>query len=286
MRKLYHLAFILTLVIAFQSCYKEEVYDENPFLVKKRVLVFDTLKPLNPSVFIGDTATIEATATGDSLKFEWDAEGGQITALNHQARFSSANSGLYTITCTITDKYGNTVTKQAKLLVSTELVFSEISISEPLIPKNYTTNIAAKASGEGITYAWHAASGQIVTKGDSAFFTAPAPGNHEISCTATDKYGMSLERKINVEVTDAFVYKALKASPEEVNAGDYSEVTAIVLGGDDCTYSWKTYPAANIVGSGPKVLFTICHADVFQVSCMVTDRNGNTKTQSVTIKVL
>jgi plastocyanin len=285
MQKFSTLGVILLLLLIFQSCYKEEVYEENPYLLKKRVLVYDTLKPLNPSIFTGDTATIEATASGDSLRFEWTAEDGELLPHGNTAKFTSSTPGNYAISCKIFDKYGNVASKQVSLLVATEMVFSELTITEPLIPINYTTKIAAKASGEGIEYSWSVPSGQITAIGDSAFFTANSTGTHSIKCTATDKYGMSIEKLINVEVTDLFVYKAITASPVEINAGDYSEVTANVLGGDDCTYAWKTYPPANIVGSGHKVLFTICHADVFQVSCMVTDRNGNSMTQSVSIKV-
>ncbi len=285
MQKLSTITLLLLLIIISQSCYKEEVYEDNPFLIKKRVLVFDTLKPLNPSIFIGDTATIEASASGDSLKFEWTAEEGEILPNGNTAKFTSSNPGNYSISCRIIDNYGNVESKQVSLLVATEMIFSEINISEPLIPINFTAKIAAKASGEGIEYAWGSPSGQIISVNDSAFFTATEAGTYSISCTATDKYGVSIEKLIDVEVTDAFVYKALIASPEEIKAGDYSEVTANVLGGEDCTYAWKTFPPANIVGSGPKVLFTICHADVFQVSCMVTDRDGNSMTQSVSIKV-
>lgn len=285
MQKFSTLAVILLLIFLFQSCYKEEVYESNPFLIKKRVLAFDTLKPLNPSIFIGDTATIEATASGDSLKFEWTAEEGVLLPKGNTAKFTSSNPGNYSISCKIIDNYGNVESKQVSLLVATEMIFSEINISEPLIPINYTTKIAAKASGEGIEYAWSAPSGQITSVGDSAFFTANSAGTFSISCIATDKYRMSIEKIIDVEVSNTFVYKALTASPEEIKAGDYSEVTANVLGGEDCTYAWKTYPPGNIVGTGHKVLFTICHADLFQVSCLVTDRDGNTMTQSVSIKV-
>ncbi len=62
------------------------------------------------------------------------------------------------------------------------------------------------------------------------------------------------------------------------------EIEAIVLG-REVEYSWRTYPQANILGSGSKVIFTICHSDTYSVECTVFDRLGNTAKKTVTIYV-
>lgn len=280
------LILFLFSILILQSCYKEEVYDENPFQVKKRVLDYDDLKPMNPSLFIGDTVLIEAMASGDSLKYNWTSENGILLVSGSKARFTSDVPGNYGISCTITDKYGNSEKKDVSLLVATEMVFTEVTVGEPLIPVNFETVLRASASGEALTYSWNCPGGTIQAAGDSAIFKAEAPGKYQIECLVTDILGIQKEKVIEIEVVNGFVYKAIVATPEEVKAGDYSEVIANVLGGENCTYSWKSFPQGTIVGSGPKVLFTICHADLFEVSCMVTDNNGNSVTQSVFINVI
>lgn len=273
-------------VLFIQGCYKEEVYDENPFMIKKRVLDYNELKPGNPSLFTGDTVTIEALASGDSLKYTWSADNGILVATGAIAKFTSDIPGDYGISCTITDRYGNSEKKDVSLLVAAEMVFSEVTVTEPVIPVNFETMLRASASGEELTYQWICQGVSIQAAGDSAIFKADAPGKYNINCIVTDLLGVQKEKSIEVEVVNGFVYKAVIATPEEVKAGDYSEVIANVLGGENCTYSWKSFPQGTIVGSGQKVLFTICHADLFEVSCMVTDSNGNSVTQSVFINVI
>lgn len=286
MRKITSGFILLLTVLIFQSCYKEQIYDENPFLIKKRVLDYEDLKLQNPSLFTGDTVRIEALASGDSLNFSWSADNGVLLATGAVAKFTSDIPGNYGISCTITDKYGNSDTKEVSILVAAEMVFSELNITEPIIPVNFETVLRASASGEGLSYQWVCDGSSIQAAGDSAIFKSDAAGKYTVQCVVTDMFGIQKEKSIEVEVVNGFVYKAVTANPQEVKAGDYSEVQACVLGGDNCTYSWKSFPQGTIVGSGPKVLFTICHADLFEVSCMVTDNNGNSVTQSVFINVI
>jgi len=277
---------VLLSVVILQSCYKEEVYDENPFLVKKRPLNYEALKPSNSSLFTGDTVMVEALASGDSLKYNWSSVSGKLIPQHSKAQFTCDTPGNFDISCQITDKYGNTVTKQVSLLVAKDMVFSDLVPNEPLIPVNYVALIKASASGEGVTYEWSANGGEITALGDSALFKSSVEGKYSVTCRITDILGTIMEKVTEVEVINGFVYKEVTATPQEVKAGDFSEVEACVLGGDDCTYSWKSFPQGTIVGSGPKVLFTICHADVFNLSCMVTDRNGKTEIKSVNITVI
>jgi len=276
---------IFSLIFLLQSCYKEMVYDENPFLVRKRVLSFENLVSSNNSLFIGDTVTINAKASGDSLRYDWYTESGKLITSKSQAFFTSDTSGIYTIACVITDKYGNSDRKEIHIQVSTELIFGALVANDLLIPLNHTMQLTALASGEQVTYNWWSDAGTLMWDGNTALFYADAPGSYTVNCSATDKYGVTLNQSAVVSVISGFVYKSLSADPPEIKAGDFTEVTADVLG-DDLTYSWKSYPPGNIVGEGYKILFTICHADVFEISCQITDRDGNQEVKTISVNVI
>lgn len=271
--------------ILLQGCYKEVVYDENPFSVQKRTLVYENLQLKDPSIFIGDTTLLEAKASGDSLVYVWSAPGTTLIPDGAKARFTCTTPGEYLVGCYITDKYGNTEEKQVSIEVSTELVYTAIVATELQVPANYSTMLTAQASGEGVQYAWSATEGQLNADLNQAYWYADHPGIYSVGCKITDKYGVEKEKTLNLEVVDGFIYKSLTAYPDEIKAGDYTEITANVLTGTNLTYSWKSYPPGNIVGSGNAVLFSICHADMFEVSCQISDEFGKRETKSITIKV-
>jgi hypothetical protein len=276
---------LIILSIGFQGCYKEIVYEDNPFLVRTRTLDYQSLTMSNSSLFLGDTLKIEAKASGDSLQFLWSSTGGILTFSKGTAFFTADSSKLYTISCKITDKYGNSMEKSSDVQVSTELIFSGIESMDVIIPVNHTTQFTAMVSGEGLTYNWSASGGTMMFDNHIALFYAQDTGIYNLNCLVTDKYGVSETRVISIEVAESFIYKSLTATQLQIDAGQYTEITADVLGAD-LTYTWKSNPPGSIVGEGNIVLFTICHADTFEVSCQVTDRFGNSEIKSVSIKVI
>lgn len=276
---------LIILSISLQGCYKEIVYEDNPFLVRTRTLDFQSLTMSNTSLFLGDTLKIEAKASGDSLEYSWTSTGGILTFNKGTALFTADSTKIYTIRCLITDKYGNSMEKSSDIHVSTELIFSGIESMDAIIPVNHTTQFTAMVSGEELTYNWSASGGTMMFDNSIALFYAPATGIYNLSCMVTDKYGVSETKVISIEVADSFIYKSLTATQLQIDAGQYTEITADVLGAD-LTYTWKSNPPGSIVGEGNVILFTICHADTFEVSCEVSDRFGNSETKSVMIKVV
>jgi len=276
---------LMILSIGLQGCYKEIVYEDNPFLARTRTLDYQSLSMSNSSLFLGDTLKIEAKATGDSLVYLWACNGGILTHNKGLAFFTADSARVYTISCQITDKYGNSMEKSSDIHVSTELIFSEIERTDAVIPVNHTTQFTAMVSGEELTYSWSTSGGTMMFDNQTALFYAQSPGIYNLTCVVTDKYGVSETRVASIEVAEGFIYKSLTATQLQINAGQYTEITADVLGAD-LTYSWKSNPPGSIVGEGNVILFTICHADTFEVSCQVTDRFGNSEIKSVSIKVI
>jgi large repetitive protein len=281
----YERLFPLVALLFFAiSCHDEIIYDENPFLNKKKELDFKSLQAIDPVVVAGGVAHLKAVATGDSLVFVWFAAEGNLQGSDTLATFSNEEEGVFEITCTVSDKYGNTDHKQVSVRVTSELVFTGLDCPEPVIPENYDIGITAVASGEDLTFEWTTSGGSLSGDGKTVQFSAAAAGNYSIACTVTDFYGESQSHVLELTVVKGFVFKSLSADPNRIPANDVSHVTATALG-HGLTYNWRVDPPASLLGSGHRIVFTICHADVFTVFCDITDDQGNTQTKSVTITV-
>lgn len=284
---MFRTVFAIILLIAFvalQGCYKEIIYDENPFLVRKQALDFKGLETSGSSLFPGDTLFITAVAIGDELNYNWHSDSGILTYDGNKAFFISDVAGEYQVYCDITDKYGNHSSKTVLVNVAVELIFETINTSDTLIPLNHTTQLNALASGDGLSYNWTSSGGNLIFDKEVALFYASTTGKYVLTCVVTDKNGNQITRSLIVEVAPSFIYKNLTAAQDSIVAGNYTEITADVLGAN-LKYDWKSNPPANIVGEGNVVLFTICHADIFEVSCKVSDQFGNYEIKSILIKV-
>jgi len=283
MIRLIYFRFLPFLVaLSFQGCYKEIVYESNPFLRKE--LNYRTLEANNSLLYIGSNTTVSANATGDSLTFEWFSNLGTIEPNGKTALFTSNEPGVATITCTITDVYNNSETKSINITITFELSFLNITATDTIFPTNWPTNLKANASGDQIAFTWWSSSGQIDGIGDKIVFIAQNSGEHTVWCKVSDINGNELTQQIQLIAQNLFVFKKLQADRYQMKPQENIEIEAIVLG-RDVEYSWRTYPQANILGSGSKVIFTICHSDTYQVECSVFDRLGNTIKKTVTIYV-
>jgi hypothetical protein len=278
--------FILSslFLLFFVSCYDEIVYDENPFLNKRQELRFSELKLFDPVVTLGAQAEIRAIASGDSLVFSWSAPEGHILVKDTAAFFFHDTEGFYLVICQVTDKYGASETKEVIVHVTPELVFTGLSAELDTIPQNYRIAIEAIASGEELVYEWNASGGALEGDGKKVFFRSETPGTFILSCTVTDLAGESQTTEIEITVVEGFIFKSLTADPERIRAHDNSYLTASAIG-NNLSYNWSCDPPAVLLGEGPNIIFNICHADVFTVTCVITDDQGNSKSKTVRITV-
>lgn len=270
--------------LLFLGCYQEIIYDENPFLIKKKELQFQSLYTQNPVINLGASAYVFARATGDSLTFSWSVSEGNLETFDTLAIFSHQQEGFYTIECTIADAYGNSETRSVVIHVTEQLVFTGFVIQDTIVPVNYSIPIKAIASGEEIAFVWSADGGEVTGEGSEISFAAQAPGMYLLSCTVTDLAGEEQTLHVQIEVVDGFVFKSLVADPARLPAHDNAVITASALG-ENLSYRWTCDPPANLLGSGKQIIFNICHADIFTVFCEITDDKGNKQVKSVKITV-
>lgn len=268
------------------GCQIEEiVYDENPFVIRRNVLSFGELHQSRQVVSLSDSVHLVARASGDSLQFVWSSSGGELTSSDSSAVFYAYESGTYLITCTVSDKHGDSVVRSIEIQVAAELVFNGVWATDTIAPPDMAVVLTANAAGDEITFQWHSPDGgQLTSEGATATFKATANGVYTVVCTVTDRAGEIITHQLDLTITDNLIFKSLKADPPEVQVGKLSLIKATAFG-QGLTYQWRTNPPANILGFGAEVFFTMCHADLFTVVCIVRDNKGNSESKEIIIRV-
>ena len=77
------------------------------------------------------------------------------------------------------------------------------------------------------------------------------------------------------------VFSSLMANADSVHVDSLLGVHAVATG-DNLSYTWES--TGNILGSGANVNFTICHVDVFNIKCTVTDNASNSASKTISVR--
>ena len=102
---------------------------------------------------------------------------------------------------------------------------SSISAAADSIEGGSTVGLYCSATdqdGDKLSYYWEAASGELVTNGDSAYWTAPMDiGVYFITCTVSDEYGASSVESIGITVLkpNNSPYLNISSSEPEIKIG-------------------------------------------------------------------
>jgi len=97
------------------------------------------------------------------------------------------------------------------------------------------------------------------------------------SCKKEDKQPKNTTTKL-------FTFNSLESEHNEINQGNVTRITAKVTG--EATYEW-TCSSGDLFGSGNSILFgagSCCKGDHY-IYCNVKDKNNNSESKSILIKV-
>jgi hypothetical protein len=78
-------------------------------------------------------------------------------------------------------------------------------------------------------------------------------------------------------------FTGLTAQDTTMKVNGIISITASATG-DDLTYHW-TASYGTFIGNGPTVQWTVCHSDLFEITCEVKDKYNNVATRQVYINV-
>lgn len=176
---------------------------------------------------------------------QWTASAGSFTAKSNGVTGSPyaatadwqapSAEGTYTVRVTMADSGTfmcggrNTVTAELTILVTTSTnkppVIDSLSAAPAQLYPGQTSQLTCRASdpdGDPLSYAWSADAGSIAAgAGNTATWTAGAPGIATVTCTVADTGGASASSHLRLSVTDAVPESSLSSgleSPQRVAA--------------------------------------------------------------------
>ena len=270
---------------------------------------------IQPSAFIDSPSGDIAITEGQSLLFqgsissgnppfiyEWDFDGGAINSTSKDPGSISFNSvGFYYISFTVTDNDGDTSTDTLVVTVESAIIDTNPTAIVDLPSENTTITegqsllfTGSVAAGNApFTYEWNfdggATSSAVEDPGNTIFTTA---GTFYITFTVTDDDGDTSSDLIIVTVESAYLdIEPVAMIDNPIEDQTITEGQSILFqgsvtsGNEPLTYEW-TFDggATNFFSQDPgSVTFNI--VGTFEVIFTVTDSDGDTSSDSVTIIV-
>ncbi len=208
------------------------------------------------------TGAINISATGGTYPYTYNWGSG-ITTEDR----TGLTAGTYSVT--VTDANGISVTETITITQPNVLTSSITSQTNVTCygGSNGSATIGVGGGTPGYTYSW-APSG-----GTSASITGRAAGTY--TCTITDANGCTKTQSVTITEPDALTSSIISQTDVSCNGGSDGSATIIAGGGaSGYTYSW--YPSGGTSA-------TITGRTAGTYTCTITDDNGCTKIQSVTI---
>jgi len=246
----------------------------------------------------GGSSTIKCTASdpdGDTLIFDsWTCTGGSISGTGGTVTWTAPSTfGIYTVTVTVRDGNGGTVTRSVGITVTNHNPEISILAATPTsVVTGGSSTVKCTASdpdGDTVTFSWTYTGGSISGTGSTVTWTAPAtPGVYTVTAIVSDGKGGTVTRSISITSTNRNPQiSSLTATPAIVVAGGSSIVicTASDADGDTLTYSW-IYAGGSISETGSTITWTApATFGIYTITAIVSDGKGGTATQSVSIAV-
>ena len=255
------------------------------------------------NVAYGKSASVEARATGDGLKYAWyikSATGktfskSSVTSKTYSVKMTKSTDGRQ-VYCVITDKYGvsrQTATTTLKIKRSTPKITTQPKTGYAQL--NKTAKVTVKATGDGLTYTWYVknAGASKYTKSSvtsstySVKMTEKVHGR-KVYCVVKDAWGKT------VQSSTVLVRRAASITTQPKNVTVKKNATAkltIKAAGDGLKYTWyiKKPGSSKYTKVSTKSTYSVKMTNAVKgayVYCVVTDKYGKTvKSSTVRVKM-
>ncbi len=239
----------------------------------------------------GVSASFVASATDagvlDTLTYLWswgDGTSSNTAAASH----TWADNGNYTVTLTVTDKDGGSVTSSQTMTISNVApAITSLTATTPLVEGTAGTfsGAATDVPSDSISYTWNYGDGTSGT-GASTTHAYADNGTYTVTLTATDNGGASSSSSTTVTVTNADPVIGAGVSPPSGNEG----VSVTFVGSatdpgaaDTLTYTWNWGDGSSSTGA----VSSHAYGDdgVYAVTLTVTDDDGGSAVSSSVISI-
>jgi YVTN family beta-propeller protein len=203
-------------------------------------------------------------------KFGDGTPGSGITA---QHLYNS--TGMYNVTLTVVDAYGNYGQDNVTVAVHTVSLHPTINASPPSGGAPLFVNFTAGVTGGTgpYQYSWKFGDGTLGS-GESVQHSYASTGTYNVTLTVIDPYGDTGQTYATVVVYTVPLYPTISAIPLTGAAPLHVSFSASVAGGTSpYQYSWKFGDGA--IGSGEEAEHTYNSTGSFNVTLAVSDSNGD-----------
>jgi large repetitive protein len=232
---------------------------------------FPTVITGNTTVCAGSTNVYSIGFVNGATSYNWTYPAGwtgpAVSTIPSVSTIAGANSG--TITVTASNSCGTTAPRTLTVTV-TPAITSSVSSQTNILCNGGTNGAATVLPSSGTapyTYAWSPSGGTAATA------TGLTAGIY--TCTITDAAGCSGTRTVNITQPTALASSVSSQTNISCNAGNNGAATVSVSGGTPgYTYSWA--PSGGTAAS-------ITGRTFGTYTCTITDANGCTQTQTVSL---
>ncbi|VEP17781.1 Outer membrane adhesin like proteiin (fragment) [Hyella patelloides LEGE 07179] len=245
----------------------------------------------NTEVNEGEETTYSAIASDsgdDTITYSWNFGDGSDSFEGESVNHVFADNGEYTIALTVTDSDGASTTQTLNVTVNNVAPTITEIIGNTNILEGEEVSYSAIASDSGndtLTYTWNFGDGSTA-EGIDVTHTFTNNGSYTISLTVTDDDGAGATSTLNVTVENVAPTITSFTGDNAIDEGDVARFAVIANdpGNDTLTYAWDFGDGSEIL-SGENVSHLFADNGLYDVSVTVTDDDGASVTQSLTITV-
>ena len=225
------------------------------------------------------------------LFYTWTPSSGSISGTGAAVNWTAPlSSGIYTVTCEVSDGEGGVDTGFVTVIVSSMPVIVSLDASPAEISTGTSSDLSCDAYAPGdvpLAYNWIAGSGTITGTGSNVTWTAPVSvGTFTITCEVSAD-GKSASRSVNIVVNNPPTILSLTSDPAMVSMGHISTVTCVTAdpGNPAYIYTWDK-SSGTLTGSGTEVYWTAPDSSgTYMISCEVSDGAGGDAQKTLFITV-
>ena len=234
------------------------------------VSISSSQNPTDVSNTVEFTSSVSGGTPGYS--YSWSADGNSYTTQDINVSFS--NSGSYSISLTVKDAAGESVTQSLTETVNSDpTVTASSNVSSADI--GYPIGFSSSPSGgsDGYTYSWTINSNQVSTSGDFSY-SFSSSGSYTVTVTVTDGVGQTASASVSITVNPNPTI-SISSSQNPTDAGNSVTFSSSESGGTGTiTYAWYVNGASE--GSGVQLSYTFSSSGTYEIKLTVTDVDGHT----------
>lgn len=227
----------------------------------RKLMVLNSEFPKDLEVINSDTATFVADISEHGrpaeYTYQWYVNEEMVNDATTAvySRDTTADKGVYSVHCVITNKAGSVKTRTATLTVnalpkldSSKIVNATIAIGEP---KNYSVSISEHGYPETYSYQWYQDGVKISGATSSSYSYSPSSGgNHTLYCEVTNTAGTVKSKTATIK-TRLYLYK--QGKPWSNVTGGWAKNTFM---SDYSSYSWSS-PTNTIISTNNTLTISV-----------------------------